>query len=88
LPDETISGSRLKGPWGRIRSGIDTPVDRSIAMSYGSVTQMAPDSDAKAHAAREELQRIVTSRVFEDSDRLVRFLTFVVEETLAGRGGN
>ena len=38
-------------------------------------------------AARRELQRIVASPAFEDSERLVRFLHFVVEETLAGRGG-
>jgi Tol biopolymer transport system component len=54
-------------------------------MDYSSVTQRAPDADSVA--ARQELQRIVTSAVFEDSERLVRFLNFVVEETLVGRGG-
>ena len=54
-------------------------------MDYGSVTQKAPDADSMA--ARQELQRIVTSPVFEDAERLVRFLVFVVEETLSGRGG-
>ena len=54
-------------------------------MDYSSVTQRAPDADSVA--ARQELQRIVTSAAFEDSERLVRFLHFVVEETLAGRGG-
>jgi Tol biopolymer transport system component len=54
-------------------------------MDYSSVTQRAPDADSVA--ARQELQRIVTSAAFEDSERLVRFLNFVFEETLAGRGG-
>ena len=54
-------------------------------MGYSSVTQRAPDADPVA--ARQELQRIVASPAFEDADRLVRFLDFVVEETLAGRGG-
>jgi Tol biopolymer transport system component len=54
-------------------------------MNYSSVTQTAPDPDA-AVAARQELQRIVTSAAFQDAGRLVRFLTFVVEETLAGHG--
>ena len=56
-------------------------------MSYGTVPQKAPDADAGSQAAREELRRIVTSPVFEDSARLIRFLTYAVEETLAGRGG-
>ncbi len=56
-------------------------------MSYSSITRRAPDADARSQATREELQRIVTSPVFEGAERLVRFLTFVVEETLAGKGG-
>lgn len=32
------------------------------------------------------MQRIVASPAFQDADRLVRFLTFVVDEALAGRG--
>jgi Tol biopolymer transport system component len=35
----------------------------------------------------EELDRILASPGFTDADRLQRFLRFVVEETLAGRGG-
>ncbi len=56
-------------------------------MNYSSVKQGALNADAGSQAAREELRRIVTSPVFEDSERLVGFLTFVVEEALAGRGG-
>jgi Tol biopolymer transport system component len=48
-------------------------------MSYSSVTAEA--------SVRAELQCIVASPLFEDADRLVRFLTFVVEQTLAGNGG-
>lgn len=40
----------------------------------------------EADAVRRELARIIDSPVFKDSDRLVRFLTFIVEETLQGRG--
>src|ERR1051325_1749258 len=36
---------------------------------------------------RAALQRIVTSPQLESSPSLCRFLRFVVEETLAGRGG-
>jgi Tol biopolymer transport system component len=37
-------------------------------------------------AVREELRRIVSSAGMEDAERLRQFLTFVVEETLQGRG--
>jgi len=37
-------------------------------------------------AAREELQRILSSSQFDASERNRRFLVYVVEETLAGRG--
>ena len=41
---------------------------------------------AEPDAVRRELARLIDSPAFKDSDRLVRFLTFVVEETLQGRG--
>lgn len=34
----------------------------------------------------EQLDRILASKAFRQADRLKRFLTFIVEETLAGRG--
>ncbi|HSR70915.1 MAG TPA: tetratricopeptide repeat protein, partial [Kiloniellales bacterium] len=37
-------------------------------------------------AVRAQLDRIVASREFQQSDRLKRFLRHIVEETLAGRG--
>jgi Tol biopolymer transport system component len=52
-------------------------------MSYSSATK---GPDAGSQATREELHRIITSPGFEDAERLVRFLTFVVEETLSGHG--
>ena len=48
---------------------------------------MTPEPDGRALAVREELRRIVSSAEFADAGRLVRFLTFAVEEALAGRGG-
>ncbi len=40
-----------------------------------------------ANAIRQQLERIVASPDFEGSDRIRRFLRFLVEETLDGRGG-
>ena len=57
-------------------------------MGYSTFTFRDPEPDSLPRAAREELRRVVTSPVFEDSERLVRFLTFVVEETLEGRGAS
>src|SRR5262245_15802222 len=42
--------------------------------------------DAQAAAIREQLERIVASPEFVASERGRKFLKFVVEETLAGRG--
>lgn len=41
----------------------------------------------RAAEVRQELQRVLASIHFEASDRNRRFLEYVVEETLAGRGG-
>src|SRR5262245_14454649 len=43
------------------------------------------DTGNSSDAIRAELQRIVTSREFDASERNHRFLQYVVEETLAGR---
>jgi TolB-like protein/Flp pilus assembly protein TadD len=48
-----------------------------------STPELGKDSDQKAAA---QLQRILASKAFRQADRLKRFLTFIVEETLAGRG--
>ena len=49
----------------------------------GSTTELAKDSDAKV---TEQLNRILASKSFRQADRLKRFLSFIVEETIAGRG--
>jgi serine/threonine-protein kinase len=46
---------------------------------------LEPGKDIEAKAA-VQLERILASRAFRRADRLKRFLTFVVEETVAGRG--
>jgi Tol biopolymer transport system component len=53
-------------------------------MAYGIGQQLAPDEQSEA--VRQELARVIASPTFKDADRLVRFLNFVVAETLAGRG--
>jgi len=52
------------------------------------VTVTTPDgmSAIDHEAVRDELARILASPIFAHSDRRQRFLTYVVEETLAGRG--
>src|SRR5690349_20341564 len=44
------------------------------------------DTDGRITSAlvRDELARILASRIFADSQRMSRFLQFVVEQTLAG----
>src|SRR5262249_12362206 len=46
-----------------------------FAMSYTDLTEAA---------VRAELERIIAGPAFEDSERLVRFLTFIVDQTLTG----
>ncbi|MFT3730356.1 MAG: hypothetical protein QM780_02870 [Hyphomicrobium sp.] len=43
-------------------------------------------SESERAAIREQLARIVTSQIFQQSRRRVRFLEYIVDETLAGRG--
>jgi TolB-like protein/Flp pilus assembly protein TadD len=49
----------------------------------GSTPEPVKDSDVTAAG---QLNRILTSKAFRQADRLKRFLTFIVEETIAGRG--
>src|ERR1043166_4897504 len=46
---------------------------------------MAVDSPP-ADAVRAQLTRILASQIFSRSDRLTAFLTYIVEQTLAGHG--
>ena len=55
--------------------------DRMPAKSQRST----PHVELKA-AVRRVLTNIVQSKTFRPVDRLQRFLTYIVEETLAGRG--
>ncbi len=43
-------------------------------------------SSLSAESIRTQLRKILSSRTFARSERLARFLTFTVEQTLAGRG--
>src|SRR5215471_2053397 len=44
--------------------------------------------DIAPNEIRRELEKILSSRMFSAADRMTRFLRFVVEETLEGRGDN
>src|SRR5215471_11963494 len=49
----------------------------------GSTIELANSADDKV---AEQLNRILASKAFRQADRLKRFLSFIVEETIAGRG--
>src|SRR5947208_15170416 len=49
----------------------------------GSTHELVKDADA---SVARQLDRILVSKSFRQADRLKRFLTFIVEETVAGRG--
>jgi TolB-like protein/Flp pilus assembly protein TadD len=56
--------------------------DGTMALQ-GSPTELARDTASKAV---EQVGRILASKSFRQSDRLKRFLSFIVDETIAGRG--
>src|ERR1700760_1219424 len=49
----------------------------------GSTHELAREADT---AVGRQLDRILGSKAFRQADRLKRFLSFIVEETVAGRG--
>jgi len=51
--------------------------------SQGSTPELAKDAEEKGLG---QLNRILSSKAFRQADRLKRFLSFVVAETLSGRG--
>ncbi|MBV9268998.1 MAG: tetratricopeptide repeat protein, partial [Acidobacteriaceae bacterium] len=53
-------------------------------MTFRAPTPSTPKCSEQA--VREHLERVLASQSFEQADRLKRFLTFVVNETLSGRG--
>ena len=46
----------------------------------------AAERGGEAAAVREELERLVAAPIMRNSERLIRFLRFVVQETLEGTG--
>ena len=66
---------------------------RSANLALGSVLpnggrSRAYGRDIAPSEIRRELDKILSSRMFSTADRMARFLRFVVEETLEGRGDN
>src|SRR2546429_9103570 len=49
----------------------------------GSTSELDREADEKA---TEQLKRILGSKAFRQSDRLKRFLSFIVTEAIGGRG--
>jgi TolB-like protein/Flp pilus assembly protein TadD len=64
-----------------VRGGLMS-YDDSMALQ-SSTTELGKDTDAKV---ADQLNRILASKAFRQADRLKRFLTFIVEETVGGRG--
>ena len=56
--------------------------------SRGSARSAKQEAEFPKNAVRSELSRILASPDFEATDRLRKFLRFLVEETLAGRGSD
>jgi len=57
--------------------------DMSTMAVRSSTPELGKEMDAKVAA---HLNRIFGSKAFRQADRLKRFLTFIVEEAIAGRG--
>src|SRR5216684_1217054 len=55
-------------------------------MSSRAAEGTAPTGGPTADEVRGQLTKITSSKVFGDSARLTRFLAYLVDETLAGRG--
>src|SRR5687767_12809222 len=63
---------------------VPTPSTKRRAAPAGAPAPAAPqDTIVPAH---DQLDRILRSGAFQQADRLKRFLTFIVRETVAGRG--
>lgn len=56
----------------------------SVATKRGRI--LTHGGDITPNEIRRELERILSSSMFSTADRMTRFLRFVVEETLEGRG--
>jgi serine/threonine-protein kinase len=51
-----------------------------------TAVELNQDAQVSNEQIRKQLDRILSSRSFRQVDRLQRFLAFIVEETLSGRG--
>ena len=63
------------------------PHDSRKRAALRVVETIAPAETPVRRPADEQLERILRSETFQLSDRLKRFLMFIVRETAAGRGG-
>ena len=54
----------------------------------GARSAVASPAKISDKAVRQQLARILSSKTFSQVDRLKRFVDFIVEETVAGRGGD
>jgi len=66
---------------------------RSANLPNGSTAAKCDESSAHRHditssEMRGEREKVLSSTIFSTADRMTRFLRFVVEETLEGRGDN
>src|SRR5262249_52977397 len=59
---------------------------RAEKKSGASAVATGGQEPALDKSAREQLERVLVSETFQQADRLKRFLTFIVQEALAGRG--
>jgi TolB-like protein/Tfp pilus assembly protein PilF len=50
------------------------------------IAKTVPEQTVELEAVRTQLQRILASRTFAETDRLRKLLRFLVEETICGRG--
>jgi serine/threonine-protein kinase len=62
------------------------PTARAEKKSGGSAVAPSGPEPALDKSARDQLDRLLASETFQQADRLKRFLTFIVQEALAGRG--
>ncbi len=74
-----------RGPKGRTRPSAVEVEEAPAAPQAPLAAAQPPPAAAPPGLADEELERILRSATFHQSDRLKRFLTFVVSETAAGR---
>jgi len=78
---EVQSGATLPSPMTSSSGAPSDNMDVMSAKGAPSATSVVPEAKV-----REQLDRILQSKTFHTVERLKRFFSFVVEETLDGRG--